>query len=88
MIIHGHTAGAKNILGKIAKGLLTNPFKRRDIQRGCWAGLTEPEDIDGALSVLEDYGYIRSVNQRPGHLGGRPTIEYHIHPKFRSKPRS
>lgn len=88
MIIHGHTAGAKNILGKIAKGLLSNPFKRRDIQRGCWAGLTEPEDIDGALSVLEDYGYIRSVNQRPGHLGGRPTIEYHIHPKFRSKPRS
>lgn len=85
MIIYGHMAGAKNILGKIAKGILSNPFKRRDIQRGCWAGLTEPADIDGALSVLEDYGYIRSVNLKSGPSGGRPSVEYHIHPDFRLK---
>jgi hypothetical protein len=85
MVINGHTTGAKTILGKIAKGIVTNPFKRRDIQRGSWAGLTEPEDIDGALSVLDDYGYIRPVPHRPGQVGGRPSIEYHIHPSFRKR---
>lgn len=85
MIIFGHMVGAKNILAKIAKGILSNPFKRRDIQRGCWAGLTEPEDIEGALSVLEDYGYIRPVNHKPGSAGGRPSTEYYVHPKLRLK---
>jgi hypothetical protein len=83
MVMNGHTTGAKTILGKIAKGILTNPFKRRDIQRGSWTGLTEAEDIDGTLSMLEDYGYIRPVPLRPGQVGGRPSIEYHIHPSFR-----
>jgi hypothetical protein len=48
----GIQVGTKTILGKIAKGILTNPFKRRDIQRGIWAGLTEPEDVDGTLSIF------------------------------------
>jgi putative DNA primase/helicase len=69
MVMNGHTTGAKTILGKIAKGILSNPFKRRDIQRGNWAGLTEPEDIDGALSILEDYGYVQPVPHRPTPLG-------------------
>jgi hypothetical protein len=85
MVMNGHTTGAKSILGKIAKGILANPFKRRDIQRGNWAGLTEPEDIDGALSILEDYGYVQPAPHKPGPIGGRPSIEYHIHPSFRKR---
>ena len=85
MILHSHTTGAKNILGKIAKGALSNPFKRREIQRGCWAGLTDPGDIDGALFVLEDYGYIRPVTPKPSPFGGRPSTEYHVHPDFTAK---
>lgn len=74
---------AKAVLRKIREGKLTNPFRARDIKRSGWTGLSNDEDVAGALEVLEYHGWVWS---RPvqGASGGRPTMEYLIHPSAAS----
>jgi putative DNA primase/helicase len=59
---------------------LPNPFKVRDVWKKGWAGLTTPADVEQALGVLEDRGWVLSQDLPAGPAGGRPTTQYWIHP--------
>ncbi len=75
-------AAAGNLAAKISGGKLTNPFTARDVYRAGWAGLREPEVVNGATSVLEDANWLHRVEvpADPAH-GGRPTSKFYINPK-------
>lgn len=45
-----------------------------------WAGLSKREDIEAALSVLEDAGWVRREERKPGKIG-RPPDLWHTNPK-------
>jgi hypothetical protein len=75
-------AAAGNLAAKISGGKLTNPFTARDVYRAGWAGLREPEVVNGATSVLEDANWLHRIEvpADPAH-GGRPTSKFYINPK-------
>jgi putative DNA primase/helicase len=59
---------------------LPNPFRARDVIRKGWAGLTDRQDVDLALGVLEDRGWLLSQEEPAQVEGGRPTERFWIHP--------
>lgn len=71
------SAGA--LAKKIAAGELQNPFVTRDVRRKGWTGLTTPEEVAGAVSRLEELGWLRRTVVRLDG-GGRPTTRYTINP--------
>jgi putative DNA primase/helicase len=64
------------------KSDLPNPFRVRDVARKGWAGLTSTQDVELAVGVLEDRGWLQSREVPAGPAGGRPTAEYWIHPEL------
>jgi len=52
---------------------LADGFSARDIYRHCWAGLSDPDDVDGALELLVEYAHLIEL---PQTTGGRPTTTY------------
>ena len=73
---------AETILKKIKKGQLSNGFKVRDIVMQKWTGLSNTETVKQALKVLDEYGHIREEKIPAGKAGGRPSVQYHIHPDY------
>ncbi|WP_309720273.1 DUF3987 domain-containing protein [Armatimonas sp.] len=71
-------------LGGRVKASLPNPFTQRDVVRKGWAGLSRPDEIDNAIGILEDRGWVKRVEvQSLGEDGkpqGRPTEKFYIHP--------
>jgi putative DNA primase/helicase len=65
------------------KASLPNPFRARDVVRKGWAGLTDSRDVELALGVLEDRNWLKLREVAAGSAGGRPTVEYWIHPALR-----
>lgn len=64
---------------------LEDVFTLRDIRRKSWIGLSKTSDIENALTVLVEHGYVRSEVKAP--VSGRPTVLFHKHPEFRlTKP--
>jgi hypothetical protein len=82
-------AMARLLGDKITIGKLPNPFTARHVYRPQWMGLTNHTDVEAALELLEDLGWVRSQRLGQAPQGGRPTIVYHINPKVlkASKPR-
>ncbi|HWB01615.1 MAG TPA: DUF3987 domain-containing protein [Verrucomicrobiales bacterium] len=73
---------ARRILSKIKDGLLRAPFTARNIYRRNWSGLKDPRNVDAALALLEEYGWLlMSVEDN----GGRPKEIYMPHPKITEK---
>lgn len=68
-------AGAKLILNRREK--LPQPFKAKQVQQRGWSGLDSTEAVAAALDLLEEHGYLRSIETR---TGGRPRIDYHWNP--------
>lgn len=68
----GRALGAKIKAGKLQTG-----FTAREIDRAAWSGLTDRDDIDRALGLLEDLHWIRGYAEK---TGGRPTTRYAINP--------
>ena len=55
---------ARALAGKVRAGDLPSPFAARDVYRRGWTGLGTKEEVDRALSVLEDHGWARSLENR------------------------
>jgi len=68
---------ARSLLAKIQAGKLTSPFTSREIYKSGWAGLTEREVVEEALTTLVGHGWLRAIKvEQPG----RPLVVYHAHP--------
>ena len=61
---------------------LPNPFKPRDVVRKGWAGLTTTDDVERAINLMEEKGWIKTVETIPGVAGGRPQINVWINPEI------
>lgn len=65
-------------LGKFEDG-----FTARDVLRKGWGGLRTAPDVETALNLLEESGWVMSQEDRDDR-GGRPTIRYAVNPKVRA----
>lgn len=71
---------AKLILEHIRQGDLPQEFSAREVYRKNWAGLSSAKDAAEPLTILEDYGWLRSFSVGGSEAGGRPTTHYLAHP--------
>lgn len=69
------TEAAKMLLRRRER--LPQPFKARQVQQRGWSGLDSSEAVQGALGLLEEYGYLTAL-ETP--TGGRPRTDYWWHP--------
>lgn len=60
---------------------ISETFSPRNVYLRGWSGLDTPERARGALSVLEDAGWVRRVECAPNPSGGRPSQEWSVNPK-------
>jgi putative DNA primase/helicase len=71
---------AHELLKHIQRGAINRYFVARDVYLKGWRGLSDPDDTKAACRVLEEHGYIRGEKVK---TGGRPTVQYDIHPEIR-----
>lgn len=64
---------ARAILNRLEKGSLSAPFTARDLQRKGWAGLDTSDAVQGAITLLVEYGHIVGHDEE---TGGRPSTVY------------
>nr|MDP9476486.1 YfjI family protein [Actinomycetota bacterium] len=70
--------GARVLLGRIRKGDVRDGAAVREVYRGHeWSRLSTPEEVNAAVSVLEEHGWLR-VEKVP--TKGRPTLKLRLHP--------
>ena len=62
------------------KSSLPNPFRVRDVMHKDWKGLESREEIERALAILEEHGWVVRQEVPTTDLGGRPTEEFYINP--------
>jgi hypothetical protein len=67
---------AKAILKRIKKGDLPASFSSKDVWRPGWSGLSDSADVNEALNMLLDYGYLKSEQKE---TGGRSATIFHAH---------
>jgi hypothetical protein len=72
--------GALALCEHLKKGALPNPFKANAVAHKGWSGLTTAAEVGLALGVLEDRGWVKGLDVPSGPAGGRPTIDYWVHP--------
>ena len=72
-------ATASLILEKVKLKAVADGFVARDIYSRDWSGLTESDEVEGALSLLTSLGYLQA---RKVDTGGRPKVTYLINPKI------
>jgi putative DNA primase/helicase len=66
---------AQIVLGKIKTGKLETGFTARELKRKHWSGLQSGEMIQDVLTLLIDYGYLKTIDS--GET--RPTTKYYVH---------
>jgi hypothetical protein len=76
MVSNASATQAKVIIEKIKSRVLKDKFTARDIYRNQWAGLATANETAEPLSLLEDFGWIRSVTVKSAPNGGRPSVHY------------
>jgi hypothetical protein len=67
-------------LAERIKASLPNPFAIGDVVKKGWKSLGTIEDVERAVTILEDHDWVRRVEIPPGPQGGRPKVEIHINP--------
>jgi putative DNA primase/helicase len=83
MGVQPEITNAQTILKRFNK--LDDGFTLRDVRRKSWTGLSKNSDIERALNMLVDHGYLRQQVRTP--QSGRPTANYTKHPEYRlTKP--
>jgi len=58
---------------------LGSPFTLSDLYGKSWTSLKKKGQIQAAIQILTDAGWLQSV-QRDSEGPGRPSVEYHFHP--------
>ncbi len=84
-VMDGDPEAAIRLSARI-KQSLPNPFHYRDVVKKGWAGLSTTEEVERAVGVLEDRGWVQTVEKPAGEKGGRPTVEVFIHPDLIAPP--
>lgn len=69
-------SSARRILQKLRGKDLPSTFTARDLKRRAWSGLTDAKNIDSALEMLTDLGWIIPSERE---TAGRRTIDYTAH---------
>jgi len=71
---------ARELLKKLKAGDVSHGAPIRALYRHQWAGLRTREEVDGALEVLGDHGWLRVYKLESG---GRPSEVMLLHPELR-----
>jgi hypothetical protein len=69
---------AQVVVEKIRAGKTEASFTLREIKRKGWAGMDKPDLIQDVLTLLVDYGYLKTID---GEIG-RPSTRYYVHPSI------
>ncbi len=77
MVEASRTTTAKMLLRRIQDDKLQDGFTVRDVRRKQWGGATGTLEIEAALGILEEHGYIRGIESAGA---GRPTTIYYVNP--------
>jgi len=73
---------AAELLGRrIRDGKLMEGFTTRDVVRKGWAGVTTTAQIEAALALLEEHGWVTAAET--DNPTGRPTTRFYANPKVR-----
>jgi len=73
----GDIVSAHELLARIKKGQVSDGFSTRDVQRREWDGLATAGEIEGAVAILKEHGYLR---EEVVSTEGRPRRSLLIHP--------
>jgi putative DNA primase/helicase len=80
-IVSPETRAARDLARHIRAHDLQTEFKTRDAYLKGWSGLDSPERVRGALSLLEDAGWVRRVESISSPSGGRKPEIWIVNPK-------
>jgi hypothetical protein len=72
--------GARALLDHVRKGDVSDGDSTRSVYRKHWAKLSTPEEVNGACSVLEEFGWLRIEAVK---TSGRSTSRLRLHPSLR-----
>jgi len=75
-------AGARVLLERIRRGDVRHGARVREIYRRQWSKLTSPVEVDAALTVLADFGWVRARAEKTGKRG-RESMIVELHPSLR-----
>jgi putative DNA primase/helicase len=82
LAFEGDPEPAQRLAEKI-KESLPNPFAVRDVVKKGWSDLKTPDEVQRAVDLLEEHGWVTQVEVKPGPEGGRPSVEIWINPEIR-----
>jgi Protein of unknown function (DUF3987) len=74
---------ARDLMAHIESGEVTDKATVREIMRHCWSGLTNGEEVEAAITTLEEYGWVHLEEWQP--TTGRPSKVLRIHPDLLSR---
>lgn len=80
-VTQAEAQSARELLNRIRRGEVPDPFGPRDVYLKHWAFLSNPEETHQAVKLLTDLDYLREERQE---TGGRPKALYWINPKART----
>ena len=70
---------ARELLKHIQRGDLRSPFVSRDVYRKCWTRLASSEEVQRAIDILADFGWVKTESTQ---TAGRHKTEVYSHPKL------
>jgi putative DNA primase/helicase len=79
-VVEPDLESARALAEKIKDGALPSPFQIREVYRHGWASLDDPHTARRAVGILQDLGWVRSVEI--AQTGGAPREDVHIHPRL------
>ena len=77
-------AGARALLCRIRKGDVRHGTTVREVYRRQWSKLTTPAEVDAALTVLTDFGWVRTRAEKTAKRG-RESVVVELHPTLREE---
>ncbi len=80
-VITPECRAARELARHIQAKNVRESFTPRSIYLKGWSGLDTPERVRGALSLLEDAGWVRRKETPPSPAGGRPSEDWLLNPK-------
>jgi len=77
---HPEMRSARLLLKRIKSGDVSHGDQVREVYRRQWSGLRSKEEVDGALGILSDFGWLKVQKLESG---GRPSEVVLLHPTLR-----